>query len=265
MHVRQGTAGVPTSLETCRRLSRLTMKLAWIAWSLIFAVAALKPSAVRSADVPAWPAALQAALQAAVCERNGYTPGDIEITYHMTRVPDRCKHATSYHIEIPEFDDAIGPLTAHADCDSANVRIATVAIPVRVSIYARALVTTRLLSRYDVIRPEDIKRERFEVTRIMDWAVTDVDSVVGRRVLRTIGAGQVLDRRALADVPLIRRGDRVTMTYALGTVRASTQAVAVEDGYPDQKILVKLGERQRLVSAMVVDAATVRPILAQAR
>lgn len=240
----------------------MSITLAWVVWTLLITIAVLRPLVVRSADVPAWPTALQVALQTAVCERNGYTPADIEITYHMTRIPDRCKRASSFKVEIPEFDDAIGPLTAHADCDSANITIANVAIPVRVSIYARALVTTRLLARYDVIRPEDIKKERFEVTRIMNWAITDADSVVGRRVLRTIGAGQVLDRRALADVPLIRRGDRVTMTYALGTVRASTQAVAVEDGYPDQKILVKLGERQRVVSALVVDASTVRPISA---
>jgi len=213
-----------------------------------------------AADVPAWPAALQAAVQTAVCARNGYAASDIEITYHMTRVPDRCSRATAFRVEIPDFDDAIGPVTVRASCDSAQITIATVSVPMRVSIYARALVTTRRLQRFDVIGPEDIKRERFEVTKMIDWAVTDADSVVGRRVLRTMGAGQVLDRRALADVPLIRRGDRVTMTYAAGTVRASTQAVAVEDGYPDQKILVKLGERQRLISAMVVSASTVRPI-----
>jgi flagella basal body P-ring formation protein FlgA len=116
------------------------------------------------------------------------------------------------------------------------------------------------LHRYDVIRPEDFKRERLEVTKTLDWVVTDADSVIGRRVLRTIGAGQALDRRALAEMPLIRRGDRVTMTYAAGTVRASAPVVAMEDGYPDQKIFVKYGERQRLIPAKVIDAATVRPI-----
>jgi flagella basal body P-ring formation protein FlgA len=229
--------------------------------AVIFAVlVALGQESATAADVPAWPAALQAAVESAVCARNGYDPSNVQITYHTTRVPDRCRSAAGFRVEIPEFDDGIGPLTVRACCDSGNSTIATVSVPIRVSIYARALVTTRRLQRYDVIRPEDIKRERFEVTKMIDWAVTDADSVIGRRVLRTIGAGQALDRRALADVPLIRRGDRVTMTYAAGTVRASTRAVAMEDGYPDQKILVKLGARQRLVPALVVDASTVKPI-----
>ncbi|MBI4863990.1 MAG: flagella basal body P-ring formation protein FlgA, partial [Candidatus Riflebacteria bacterium] len=153
----------------------------------------------EAADLPRWPAALKAALHTAVCSRNGYAADNIEITFHKTRVPDRCDHATDFRIEIPEFDDAIGPLTVRAQCDSASLTIATVSVPVRVSIYEKALVTTRRLQRFDVIRPEDIRRERFEVTKMIDWAATDADSVIGRRVLRTISAGQVLDLRALAD------------------------------------------------------------------
>ena len=234
----------------CTRLAAVVFMAVIVPW-LTVAIAA---------DVPAWPSALQIAVKNAVCARNGYDPSDVEITYHTTRVPDRCRHAATFRVDIPEFDDGIGPLTARAYCDSAQITIATVAVPIRVSIYARALVTTRRLQRYEVIRPEDIRRERFEVTKMINWAVTDADSVIGRRVLRTISAGQALDRRALADVPLIRRGDRVTMTYAAGTVRASTRAVAVEDGYADQRILVKLGDRQRLIPALVVDASTVKPI-----
>jgi len=237
----------------------LTRSLGFVA--VILAVCVIIPPALAPAvDVPAWPAALQAAAKSAVCARNGYDPSNVDITYHTTRIPDRCRHATGFRVTIPEFDDGIGPLTLRADCDSGQTTIVTVSVPVRVSVYARALVTTRLLHRYDVIRPEDIRRERFEVTKMIDWAVTEADSVIGRRVLRTIGAGQVLDRRALAEMPLIRRGDRVTMTYAAGPVRASTFAVAVEDGYPDQKIFVKLGNRQRLIPALVVDGTTVRPI-----
>lgn len=220
----------------------------------------LSSALALSADVPAWPAALQAAVKSAVCARNGFDPSNVDITYHMIRVPESCGHASAFRIEIPEFDNGIGPLTVRAFCDSANTTIATVSVPLRVSVYARALVATRLLHRYDVLGPEDFKRERLEVTKRLDWVVTDADSVIGRRVLRTIGAGQALDRRALADVPLIRRGDRVTMTYAAGTVRASAPVIAMEDGYPDQRILVKYGERQRLIPATVIDAATVRPI-----
>jgi flagella basal body P-ring formation protein FlgA len=223
-------------------------------------VTAILPNLARTTDVPAWPPALRAAVQSAICARNGFPTADVDITYHMTRVPDRCKDAATFRVEIPEFDDAIGPVTVQVRCDSAGLPITRVAVPIRVSIYARALVATRLLQPYAVISPEDVRRERFEVTKMLDWAVTDEDSVVGRRLLRTIGAGQALDRRALADVPLIRRGDRVTMTYASATVRVSTHAVAVEDGYPDQRIMVKIGDRQRLVPAMVVDADNVRPV-----
>lgn len=207
-----------------------------------------------------WPPALKTEVKNAVCARNGFDPANVDITYHPTRVPERCAHAISFRADVPEFDDAIGPVTVRVSCDSARTTVATVAVPIRVSIYSRGLVTTHRLQRFEVIGPEDIKRERFEVTRMLDWAVTDADSVIGRRVVRTIEAGQVVDRRWLADVPLIRRGERVTMTYAAGGVTASINAIAAEDGYPEQRIYVMRSGHQRLISAVVVDSTTVRPL-----
>jgi flagella basal body P-ring formation protein FlgA len=200
------------------------------------------------------------AIEMAVCARHGVPADRVKITPYAVQLPSGCEQARQIRIQIPDFADAIGAVTVRAVFEGDRGIIGTIPVPVKVDLFADVLVTARRLGRHEVIRPEDLMRRRQMITDVAKWVMADPDSVVGHWTDRTINAGQMVDRRWVVDVPLVRRGERVLVAYDVGVVRVSTAAVAVEDGYRGQQIRVKPYTGRQLLTVRVVDDKTVRPI-----
>jgi flagella basal body P-ring formation protein FlgA len=216
-------------------------------------------AAVAGAETDPWTDRLRQAVEIAACARNGFAPDRVEVELHRVVVPDEYHTASGITIEIPEYDDAIGPVTARA-CFTLNGKtLGNIPVPARITVFADALVTKRRIARHEVIGDADVEPKTLEITSLVKWAMTDRDSVVGHWAGRTINPGQIVDRRWLEDIPLIQRGDRVTLAYASGSVRVTTNVIAMEDGYQDQQIMVKSAQAKRLLPAIVVDGNTVTP------
>jgi flagella basal body P-ring formation protein FlgA len=202
---------------------------------------------------------LAQAIQTAVCTHNGFSPGQVEINIHSRQLPSQCQDARSIRIQVPSHDDAIGPVTVRATFADASGEVITLPVPIRVRIFDDVLITRRRLQRRETITASDLQTQWVEITRLAPWVITDPDSVIGMWPKRTINPGRIVDRRWLVPVPLVCRGDRVTVAYETGAVRISTTAIAMEDGHRDQKIRVKRDDGNRLLSAIVIDEKTVRP------
>ena len=213
-----------------------------------------------NSDADPWTERVRIAVEDAACVRNGFARDRVDVTLHRLHVPDEYRAATGIRIALPDYDDAIGPMTAHATFTAKGKTLGRMPVPVRVSVFADVLVTKTRLARHAIVQPGDVGRQTLEITKRVKWAMTDADSVVGQRTKRTINPGQIVDRRWLADVPLIQRGDRVTMAYAKGAVRVTAHVTAMEDGYRDQQIMVKSAQAKRLLPVVVVDGNTVTPV-----
>ncbi|HUU44621.1 MAG TPA: flagellar basal body P-ring formation chaperone FlgA [Acidobacteriota bacterium] len=223
--------------------------------------ACLFTAAVATAEPAAnFDARLQRAIEGAVCAHTGFEADEIAVTLHARRFPPLCREATAIRATVPPHDDAVGPTTVRVRFAGPEGEIAELPVPVCVEVYGEVLVTRDRLRREEPIPPEALELRRMEITRLVPWVVTDPDSVVGMWAARTISAGQVVDRRWLEPVPLVRRGDRITMVYSTGAVHVSTTAVAMEDGHLNQTIRIKRPNGNRLLSAVVVDEKSVRPI-----
>lgn len=205
------------------------------------------------------PGCVQRAVKTAVCAHNGFATEQVEITFRRIRLPMDWGDDCLIEVRIPPNADAIGPVTVRASFETSEGVATTVPIPIRVRIFADVLVTTERIKRHQPVLIESLERRREEITRLVPWAVTDSDSISGHWAARTVSAGVIVDTRWLAPIPLVRRGDRVTLLFEKGAVRTVATAVAMEDGYRDQKIKIKGPGGRRLLTAVVVNATTVRP------
>ncbi|UIJ39050.1 flagellar basal body P-ring formation chaperone FlgA [Desulfobaculum bizertense] len=79
----------------------------------------------------------------------------------------------------------------------------------------------------------------------------------GMRVMRPVGAGQVIYADVLDNVPVIARGDRVTVVYQKKHIRLTMTGKAMEDGSIGDSILVRNMQSRRDVSGVVQGAGTV--------
>jgi flagella basal body P-ring formation protein FlgA len=205
-------------------------------------------------------ARLKDAITRAVTERNGFPAEKLEITIHTARLPETAATADRVVAQVPDYDDAIGAVTLKVTFTKDGETLARISAPIRVKVFEDALVTTRRLNRHDILHAGDLRRERVDITNLVKWVQTESDSVLGRRTTRTINPGTIVESRWLAEVPLVSRGDRITMAKAANGVSVTGMAVALEDGYKNQEISVKAEWANRILRAVVVDAGTVTPV-----
>ncbi|GAB4317070.1 MAG: hypothetical protein Kow0074_05440 [Candidatus Zixiibacteriota bacterium] len=224
----------------------------------IITIAVLLLSSVAARAVPLEDR-LEAALKDAVCERTGYGAENIVIKQHRVRIAPKYKTADDVRVSLPDYDDAIGPVTARAHFTKNGTSLGSIPVPIRVSVFDSVLVTTRKLKRHDVIHQGDVARDWVDITRYVNWTMTNPDSLNGCRAARTINAGSLVDRRWVEKIPLVQRGDRVTLEYEARGVRVTANATAMEDGYRRQTIRVKTEYANRLLDAVVTGAGTVSP------
>ncbi len=229
------------------------MLLAFMGTVIIFCAGA-------TAEARDWLPELRKVATKAVMARNGYRADQLEVMLHRVRVPKRFNLATGVRAAVPQYDDAIGPVTLRAIFTRNGKDLGSTPLPIRVKVFANVLMTNRRIGRKEVIRPADLRNERVEITKLVKWVMTDSKAVVGKWATRTVNAGQIVDNRWVADVPLIRKGDRVSLTYQAGSVYVSSNVTAMEDGYQDQQIRVKNERSKRLLTALVIDEETVEPI-----
>lgn len=79
----------------------------------------------------------------------------------------------------------------------------------------------------------------------------------GMRVMRPVGAGQVIYADILDDVPVISKGDKVSLIYEGKNIQLGVVAKALEDGRFGQSIIVRNLESKREVTGVVRDGGTV--------
>lgn len=79
----------------------------------------------------------------------------------------------------------------------------------------------------------------------------------GVRVRRPVGAGEVIYAENLEDIPLISRGDKVTLEFRGKYVRLSVAAEAMADGKLGERIPVRNLQSEREILADVRDSQTV--------
>lgn len=141
--------------------------------------------------------------------------------------------------------------------DGGGTVLRRVHVFVRVSRFAEALVAADTVKRRDPVTAADVMVSRVEVTGI-DNVLTDTAAIGNMRAARPLRPGRVLTARDIEPIPLVDRGDRVTILASVGGVKLVAGGVAREGGGINQIIRVYNETTHATLECSVVDARTVR-------
>jgi len=94
------------------------------------------------------------------------------------------------------------------------------------------------LRRGTVIGAKDLTRTVMDITDLHDPLLSPTE-VVGKRMQRSVRAGRVVERSAVAFPPMVRRGEVVTISVKRGAMQLSARGKARESGRRGESIRVR--------------------------
>jgi flagella basal body P-ring formation protein FlgA len=128
-----------------------------------------------------------------------------------------------------------------------------------VRLERQVVCAVRPLKPQEVLSPGDIQVARREVTDLNDNDFfTSTEQVIGRTLARPLGPQEILTSRHLSNLPVIKRGEEVTVLLEHEGLEIATKGVAREEGYLGKIIRLLNPKSKKEFQGMVVDAKTVK-------
>lgn len=124
----------------------------------------------------------------------------------------------------------LGLTSVEVDVRAGHHIVQTVQMIVQVTMTRRVVAARRSINHGATIRPSDVHILPTIVTRLDGKGLDDVAMVIGQRARRFISIGAILEPSLLEEVPLVKRGELVTITSGVGGVRIVTTAKAAGTG-----------------------------------
>ena len=132
----------------------------------------------------------------------------------------------------------------------------------KVTLEQKVVCTTQQLSPQAVIKPGDVRLCRRDVTNLSQRDIfTSEKQVVGQLLAKGLGPQEIMTSRHLSHLPLIKRGEEVTVVLDQAGLMITTRGVTREDGYLGRHVRVLNSRSKKEFQAEVVDAKTVKVIL----
>ena len=120
----------------------------------------------------------------------------------------------------------------------------------KLTAYADVVIVGRSLRRGTIISAGDVELANLDVSRIRD-PLYRLANVVGKRVARSLRAGQVVERKNVEYPPLVKKGAFVKIIARRGAMLLTAIGIARQDGQLDQVIRVQNSSSQKEIRARV--------------
>jgi len=133
---------------------------------------------------------------------------------------------------------------------------ANLALRTELEALAPVAVAAVDLPRGAELAPGDVQLVERDLTGLRQPCL-DVDFLVGKRLRRSLRAGEVLQKGVLETPPVVRRGDLGTMTIHSGNLLLTARGAARENGVNGETIRVRNSSSQKDVLCRVVGPGAV--------
>ncbi len=146
----------------------------------------------------------------------------------------------------------LGLIQAEVDVTANGVSVQTVPLVLQISMTRHVVVARRSINQGAAVRASDVEVTPLRFSRIQKLGLDHVALAVGQRAKRFIAAGTAIESEQLESVPLVVRGQLVTLTSVSGSVRVVTTVKAQDAGLLGETITVRSTDNRRVAFDAVV-------------
>lgn len=171
--------------------------------------------------------------------------GHAEVTFDQTSesILDLSSPPYSFHVRSRR-GALLGLVPLDVEVVADNQTVQAVPLVVRVVMVRPTLVARRTIGQDATISENDIALASMTFGRLDHIGLDDPAQAMGQRAKRLITAGTIVEQEMLESVPLVKRGELVTLASVVGGIRVVTTAKAAEDGLLGEVVKVRALNRK---------------------
>ena len=193
-------------------------------------------------------------------------PGDERLQVRVLSLPEG--------IEVPEGEVKLqvdllyglrynAPTVARVVAMQDTQKVGQAILRLDVRQYQEVVVAARMLPGKTLLQSGDLKQLRLETGRLAKGFLLDPTKALGQQLQWPLRSGEVLMESMLARPLVMRRGADITIQVRQGEILINVAGEALQDGSVGQRIRVKNLLSKRIVTAKVIDEATVEVALSR--
>jgi len=131
-------------------------------------------------------------------------------------------------------------------------------VPVRVQVMAEALVASHTLARGATLGESDLARRPVDLATFGYGVLTDPGQALGKRLRFPVAAGAVLNSAMFEQLPVVKRGQTVTVVSGQPGFEVRVSGEALADGAAGSMIPVRNRATRRVIEGRVETSGLVR-------
>ena len=124
--------------------------------------------------------------------------------------------------------------------------------------FRHVVVTTRAVRRGSLLESDAFIVEERDITSLKHGWFDTLEDLADLQSARPIGVGEIVSHRHLEPIPVVHRGDDITMAVTTNSMSLEAIGIALQDGGVGERIRVRNLDSGKVVYGRVVDASTVR-------
>lgn len=166
-------------------------------------------------------------------------------------------HPFSYEVFLPPNAYRGGNISATIFFYLTPDEVKRIRVTAKIEIWGEVLVTTRYLSKNQIIDQDDVKLVYKNLSPFPSRILNRPEEVIGKRTTVSLNPGEILREGMVENPPLIRKGDHVTILIETPKFRVTAIGEAKEEGRKGEKIrLVNLTTKKEVLGR-IIDSETV--------
>jgi flagella basal body P-ring formation protein FlgA len=168
--------------------------------------------------------------------------------------------ALTWEILTPFHDPAAGTTTLTIQFYVDGNKAQSVRVISKVQVFQQVVRASRTLKRNEVINTEDIQQFRTDVAQHPERFITDVDQVIGKRLVSEVAKNQPIGTQMLDKAITMKRGTSVVIVYQQAGLKFTAKGQAKEDASMGDRVRITNTDSKKTLSCRVVDPHTVELI-----
>ncbi len=133
-------------------------------------------------------------------------------------------------------------------------------VSAKIVVVTPVAVSTRIIERNRLIKPEDIKLIPKDITNCSDHILTDLSLIIGKNAKTRINPGVMIKEKMLGSSPVVKKGDMVTIFLENEFMKLSVPGKVLERGAIGESIKVSNTSSDTDIYAVVRNSKTVEVV-----